>query len=140
MSNSADFQDDISGRQTFPDVQPGDPFYVFIERLALKGVIGGFPDGYFRADRPATRGQFSKIVANTGLFLDEVSTSTQTFTDVRRGDPYYQFVERLKSRDVLGGYSDGTFRPNALTSRGQAAKIVSNSFFVGCNPPSSSNR
>lgn len=134
VANAADFQDDVTGRQTFPDVRPGDTYYEVIERLSLKGIIGGFPDGLFHPERNATRGQFSKIVANTGLFNDAVSG--RTFTDVQPGEPYYLYVERLKSRDVLGGYSDGTFRPNALTSRGQAAKIVSNTFFVGCNPPS----
>jgi hypothetical protein len=64
--------------QTFADVPPGSTFYVYVERLASRGVIGGYPCGgvgepciapdnrpYFRPNNPATRGQMSKIAAIT---------------------------------------------------------------------------
>ena len=64
--------------QTFEDVAPGSTFYLYIERLARRGIIGGYPCGgagepcvapgnrpYFRPDNAATRGQMAKIAANT---------------------------------------------------------------------------
>jgi len=48
------------------------------------------------------------------------------FTDVPSGSTFYPYVRCLACRAVLGGYPDGTFRPNDNLSRGQAAKIVSN--------------
>jgi hypothetical protein len=78
VSNAAGFIEPVSG-QTFEDVPPGSTFYDFIERLAGRGVISGYPCGsvptepcvppenrpYFRPNNNATRGQTSKIVANT---------------------------------------------------------------------------
>jgi N-acetylneuraminic acid mutarotase len=77
VSNAAGFNEPVSG-QTFEDVPPGSTFYDFIERLASRGVMSGYPCGgagepcnppesrpYFRPNRNATRGQTSKIVANT---------------------------------------------------------------------------
>jgi hypothetical protein len=64
--------------QTFEDVPPGSTFYVWIENLASRGIMIGYPCGgpgepcigpdnrpYFRPGNTATRGQTSKIVGNT---------------------------------------------------------------------------
>jgi hypothetical protein len=63
--------------QTFADVPPGATFYVWVENLAQRGIMQGYVCGgagepcdpqnrpYFRPNNPATRGQVSKIVANT---------------------------------------------------------------------------
>ena len=42
------------------------------------------------------------------------------------------FVERLAHEGVIGGYSDGTFRPQNNATRGQVSKFVSISFFPEC--------
>jgi hypothetical protein len=60
--------------QTFEDVPPGSTFYLYIERMAARSVIQGYPCGgafepcvppgnrpYFRPFNHATRGQMSKI-------------------------------------------------------------------------------
>jgi glucose/arabinose dehydrogenase len=77
VANAAGFNEPVSG-QTFQDVPLVNPFYGFIERLTVRGVMSGYPcDGpgepcvppdnrpYFRWANYATRGQTSKIVANT---------------------------------------------------------------------------
>jgi glycosidase len=82
VSNAAGFVNDVSG-QTFADVPPPTPendpssFYLYVERLAQRGVIGGYPCGgpgevcdeedrpFFRPGNPVTRAQAAKIVANT---------------------------------------------------------------------------
>ena len=76
-SNAAGFVDPPSG-QTFEDVPPGSTFYTYTERLSSRSVMSGYPCGspgepcvhptdrpYFRPFNNATRGQTSKIVANT---------------------------------------------------------------------------
>lgn len=46
------------------------------------------------------------------------------FVDVP-GDAWsYPYIEYLASRGVIGGYSDGTFRPNATATRQQFAKMA----------------
>jgi hypothetical protein len=75
VANAAGFNEVIpSTQQTFEDVPSSDPFWVFIERMANRGIIGGYPCGgpgepcvapgnrpYFRVGNSATRGQVSKI-------------------------------------------------------------------------------
>jgi len=77
VSNAAGFSDPPSGQQ-FEDVVPASTFYTYTYRLASRGVMSGYvcggvgepcvpPDNlpYFRPNNNATRGQTSKIVANT---------------------------------------------------------------------------
>jgi hypothetical protein len=61
----------------------------------------------------------------------QASTATPTtcvvsFTDVPSSHTFYQYVTCLACRGILGGYNDGTFRPNSDITRGQIAKVVSN--------------
>jgi hypothetical protein len=61
-------------------VQPGSTFYPYVQTLACRGIISGYPCGgagepcvaptnrpYFRPSNPATRGQMAKI-ATAGFF------------------------------------------------------------------------
>jgi hypothetical protein len=158
IANSAGLNDDIpEGQQQFADVEPGDPFYPFVERLAQTGAIAGYPCGgpgvtepcdeegrpYFRPNNPATRGQISKIVAIAANFDEEIPEDQQTFTDVDQDSPFWVYIERLAGRGIISGYGEadkcptGTpcFRYNDLTTRGQMAKIAANAFFPDCDTP-----
>ena len=55
------------------------------------------------------------------------------FTDVPNPSTFYAFIRCLACRNIVNGYSDGTFRPNNNVTRGQLSKIVSNS--AGFNDP-----
>ena len=117
--------------QSFQDVAPDNTFYVYIERIASHGIISGYTDGTFRPYSNATRGQIAKIVANAAGYTE--TPSTQTFSDVTSDNTFYVYIERIASRGIINGYTDNTFRPYNNATRGQVAKIVSNSFFPDCN-------
>ena len=71
----------------------------------------------------------------------------QGFADVPPGSTFYEFVNRLYEQDIISGYPCGGpgepcdseskpyFRPANNATRGQVSKIVGNTFFPGCNPP-----
>jgi hypothetical protein len=76
-ANAAGFVEPPVG-QTFEDVPPGSTFYTYTQRLTSRSIMQGYPCGgvgepcippenlpYFRPNNDATRGQTSKIVANT---------------------------------------------------------------------------
>jgi hypothetical protein len=154
VSNAAGFSEAVSG-QTFEDVPSSNTFYVWIERLTTRGYMTGYLCGapgepcvsgkpYFRPFANATRGQTAKIVANAAGFNELVTG--QTFEDVASTHTFYPFIQRLASRNVMGGYPCGGpgepcatgkpyFRPNNDVTRGQSAKIVANTFFPDCVTP-----
>jgi hypothetical protein len=155
VSNSAGFNEPVSG-QTFQDVAPGSTFYDFIQRLANRGYVNGYPCGsagepcvppgnlpYFRPNAQVTRGQISKIVSNAAGYSDP--PGAQLFEDVAPGSTFYDYIWRLADRGAIIGYSCGGpgepcvppenrpyFRQNANATRGQTSKIVTRTFFPGC--------
>jgi hypothetical protein len=121
----------------FSDVPVGSTFYPYIHCLACLGIVNGYPDGTFRPNANVTRGQLSKIVANSAGFND--TPSGQQFQDVPIGSTFYVYIYRLVHRGYISGYPCGGpgepcvppdnlpyFRPNAYATRGQISKIVSN--------------
>jgi hypothetical protein len=159
VANAAGFSDPAS-EQTFEDVPPASTFYLFVERIASRGIIGGYqcgganepcvpPDNraYFRPNSNATRGQISKIVSNAAGLSDPPGVAK--FEDVLPGSTFFDYVQRLANRGVIGGYACGGpgepcvppgnrpyFRPGSTATRGQTAKIVSNTFLPDCVTPS----
>lgn len=139
----------------FTDVPAGSTFHPFVQCLACRGFMSGYRCGsagepcdgdsnpYFRPNMDVTRGQLSKIVANAAGLADP--PGEQLFEDVPPGTTFYDFVQRLASLGHVGGYACGGasepcgggnlpyFRPGNSATRGQIAKIVSNTY--GYNDP-----
>ncbi|HUS16667.1 MAG TPA: S-layer homology domain-containing protein [Chloroflexia bacterium] len=108
---------------TFSDVPRSNPFYIYIETAVRQAVISGYSDGTFRPGAEVTRGQICKVVVLAhGWAL--LNPPTPRFSDVDAGNPFYAYVETAAARGIVGGYTDGTFRPGNAATRGQLAKIV----------------
>jgi uncharacterized delta-60 repeat protein len=158
VAGSAGFND-MLGPQIFEDVPPSNSaFYPSIQRMANRGLIGGYPCGgpgepcvpplnrpYYRPSANATRGQIAKIVSNGAGFNDP--PPGQTFQDVPPSHTFYAWIERLATRGIMGGYPCGGsgepcvppqnrpyFRWANNATRGQVAKIAINTFQPNCPP------
>jgi hypothetical protein len=109
--------------QTFTDVFASDYYFDAVMYLSCQQAISGYSDGSFRPGNNTTRGQLSKIITLAeGWTID--TTGGPHFTDVPTTNAFYQYVETAYNRGVIGGYADGTFRPNADITRGQLCKII----------------
>ena len=157
VANSAGFFED-PGDQIYTDVPPGSTYYAYINRLTNRGIMSGYPcperpsgddcdpdnPVIFLPNANATRGQLAKIVSNAAGFDEAVSG--QFYADVPeegQGSQFYEWIMRLTNRGVMSGYPCGGagepcvenrpyFRWNAQVTRGQASKIVANTFFPNC--------
>jgi S-layer homology domain len=110
----------------------------FIERLADKGIIKGFPDGTFQPDKPVTRAEFAAIVRQA--FTKSQVRSRRDFRDVPGNYWAAPAIEQAYTTGFMSGYPDGEFRPTqqipkvqvlvslaaglGLNSRGTAANIL----------------
>jgi S-layer homology domain len=129
---------------TFDDVPENHTFFLPIKYLVRRGWVTGYNNCTdFLPDNNSTRGQIAKIVANSSGYTPDQKPTTQTFADVTPTDVFYEWIEWLANRGVMGGYACGTtdpnsgpcdaqnrpyFRPLNDTTRGQMAKIVVNAF------------
>jgi hypothetical protein len=135
--------------ERFKDVGPDQYFYAATLHLNDLGIINGYntvpPCPWtntvpcFLPFSTTTRGQMSKIVALAAGFTEPVSG--QTFQDVPPSNTFYQFIERLSNRDIIGGYACGGpgepcvaptnrpyFRPGNNVTRGQLSKMTTLAF------------
>ena len=76
---------------------------------------------------------FSFLLSPVSLFADEASTASTSsgiqtvatgFSDVPRTHPYYVAITFLNQSGVIGGYSDGTFKPGNPINRAEVLKII----------------
>ncbi len=107
----------------YSDVRPGQYFYEAVQWLTCRHIISGYADGTFRPGNPATRAQLVKmVVLGEGWPLQNPPTAS--FTDVPPSGWHYAYIETAFAHGIIGGYSDGTFRPDNPVTRGQLSKII----------------
>jgi hypothetical protein len=117
---------------SFSDVPADFWAYGYIETAIAHGVISGYTDGTFRPSANVTRAQVAKMVF-TALNWRMESPTIGNFSDVNPGDWTYNFVQAVSSAQVMAGYGDHSFRPNAPATRAQIAKILALSLFSDPN-------
>lgn len=108
----------------FSDVKQVDWFDVYVEKAYEMGFVSGYSDGTFRPNAPVTRAEAVKILLNV-FGLEPVEYENNLFNDVYRWDWYADSVATAYDYALIQGYSDKTFRPEGLMTRGEAAKILS---------------
>ncbi|WP_299404097.1 S-layer homology domain-containing protein [Acaryochloris sp. IP29b_bin.148] len=94
----------------------------FINTLAQKNIISGFPDGSFRPDQPVTRAQFAAIVRQA--FNTSATRPSRPFTDVQSGYWAAPAIDHAYSTEFLSGYADGTFQPDQNIPKVQALVAI----------------
>ncbi len=102
----------------------------YIDALAAKNIIAGFPDGTFRPNEPVTRAQFAAIVSKA--FSPTAKRGSVNFTDVSRNFWGYQPIQTAYQGGFVAGYPGGVFQPQQEIPRVQALVSLAN----GLNLPS----
>ena len=109
-------------------VTPAEPVYEpnWLNTRDHFGYIIGYEDGTIRPDASITRAEVATIFFRllTDEARDEFWTETNSYSDVAPTAWYNNAVSTLSRMGILGGYEDGTFRPNASITRAEFAKIA----------------
>ncbi|WP_168119535.1 S-layer homology domain-containing protein [Paenibacillus sp. HB172176] len=94
-----------------------------INDLGSRLVIEGTGEGRFEPDRDITRAEFAAIIIK-GLGIMRPGTGQDVFTDVTKGNWYYDAVAIASEYGIIDGYGDGTFGPMDTISREQAMTMT----------------
>ena len=121
------------GATAFIDVAPNYWAKSYIEALASKGVIAGFPDGSFKPNEPVTRAQFAAIV--TKAFAPQAQQQATNFRDVSRNFWAYDAIQTATRSPFLAGYPNNTFRPQLEIPRVQVLVALANGLGLTANNP-----
>lgn len=108
----------------FTDVGEVTQYQEAIEYLTDQGIVDGYADGSFQPDRILNRAELLKILieAKGEKDLDE-EKYRNCFSDV--GEQWFAvYVCHAKEIGIVGGYSDGSFRPEQQVNFVEAAKMM----------------
>ena len=107
----------------FPDVDKDDWFNITVSSLANMGAISGYEDGTFRPNEPISRAELASMAVR---FYDafEVEYEEGTFLDVDGDEWYADAIAAAEELGIIGGYPDGTVRPNNNITRAETCAIV----------------
>ena len=100
-----------------------------IRALYTEGIINGSTgsDGriYFNPNSSLTRAQAATMIGRTQE--KGYATTALIFTDSASIPAYATYyIQTMAAQGIIGGYTDGTFKPNNNITRGQMAKILYN--------------
>lgn len=97
-----------------------------INKLFACGVVNGYGDMTFRPDNSITRAEFSTMIVNA---LEKVCgynlNLSVAFSDIS-GHWAEMQIQKLVACGIVNGFTDGTFKPDNLITRGQAAMMAAN--------------
>lgn len=125
-----EFDPPTPASQRFLDVPPENPFYAFIDQMAIRQItVGCNLTGplYCPAD-PVTRDQMAAFVMRALMELNPPTPPNQRFTDVSPSNVFYNFIDRLWVRGITLGCSPTTFCPSDPVTRGQMAAFLVRAF------------
>lgn len=106
----------------FNDVTTSTQYSTAIKFLKDQSIVGG-NNGSFFPENTITRAELVKMVfgaAKTPL----VSNGQNYFSDVDPASWQSPYANTAKANGIIGGYADGTFRPNNPITRAEALKVV----------------
>lgn len=94
-----------------------------IKEAVSAGIVKGYPDGSFRPNHSVTRAEFAVMLAGA-LNLRDEGTSL-SFTDKNSiGSWANQAIAQAVAAGIIGGYEDGSFRPNAAITRAEMVTMI----------------
>jgi hypothetical protein len=111
------------GLTDFPDVPNTHWSYPFVMAAKQNGIISGYPDGRFKPDNKVTRSEISVMVTNARDWT--YSGGLTDFPDVPNTHWSYPYVMAVKEKNIVGGYPDGTFKPDNSATRAENSVMIS---------------
>ena len=106
----------------FLDVSRTDWFYYDVRYVCENGLMNGTSRNRFSPYGTATRGMLVTILYR--MENEPRCFGSAAFSDVKPGAYYEKAVVWASQNNIVSGYTDGTFRPDAPVTREQLASIL----------------
>ena len=108
----------------FTDVPASNTFASAIKYVTDNGYFTGKTETLFNVKGNVTRGQLAAVLYR--MAGSPAVTGENKFSDVAAGKYYTDAVIWAAENGIVGGYTDGTFRPTKDITRAQLAKMLWN--------------
>src|SRR6185369_14811389 len=133
MRAKGEFNPPTPGSQRFTDVAPANPFYNFIDRLAVLGItLGCNPPSntMYCPSSAVTREQMSAFIMRGLGEFSPPTPGSQRFNDVPPSNVFYNFIDRLAVLNITLGCTPDhlMYCPNDAVTRAQMAAFLVRAF------------
>lgn len=125
-----------SAETKFSDVPDNYWARPYIEALAERGILDGFPDGSFRPNQPITRAEFAAPLQKA--FESKSAVGAINFKDVSADFWAAPVIQQAVTAGFLKGYPQNIFQPNQQIPKVQV--LVSLVTGLGITPPADSTQ
>ena len=107
----------------FNDIPYDADYLEALEFVVTRGLFSGISATEFAPDATMTRAMFVTVLGRiAGVSVSSYRTSS--FTDVSQGTWYAPYVEWAAEKNIVCGYGDGTFRPEANVTIEEAVTFL----------------
>jgi hypothetical protein len=128
MRAKGEFSPPPPATQRFNDVPPGNPFYSFIDRLAVLNItLGCTPDHLFYCPTaPVLREQMSAFILRGLGEFNPPTPGSQRFNDVPSSNVFYNFIDRMAVLNITLGCTPDhlMYCPSDPVTRAQMAAFL----------------
>lgn len=105
----------------FHDVSSSDANVVYINYMAKRGIMNGFPDGSFHPAQGLTRAQAAVLVTKvSGL---KANPGYNSFNDVNSSHWAAGYINAAAAAGYITGFPDGSFHPEESLTRAQGISL-----------------
>ncbi len=127
---------DFSRFDFFFDVDTSNPFYSAVRYLKFMQVVKGYEGNQFKPDNKISRAEFTKIIIASQFDKSEIDSCSdgQKFDDLAQDHWSLSYVCVATNHNIIQGYPDGTFKPEANINFAEAAKIINITFGYQTEP------
>lgn len=113
-------------QSSFTDVKTSYPFYEHIHYLTERGVIKGYEGNRFGPTEQVTRAAAAVMIARAlGLPTEKKQT---IFKDVSAQSFASGAIQSANDAGIIQGYTDGSFGPDKIVTRGEMAIFLARAF------------
>ncbi len=104
------------------DVTVSNWHYAAFDRAVSEGIINGVAPGIMAPDTALNRAMLVTMLYR--MALPSGSAAAESFTDTDPGSYYYPALCWAVSQDIVRGYPDGSFRPDAPITREELCAML----------------
>jgi hypothetical protein len=125
-----DFNPPTPAVQRFLDVPPINPFYAFIEEMAVRQITLGCGGGNYCPFNPVTREQMAAFIIRGLGDFNPPDPPMQRFQDVPPTNLFYNFIDQMAVRQITLGCSASPplYCPTGQVTRQQMAAFLVRAF------------
>ncbi|WP_414551499.1 fasciclin domain-containing protein [Anabaena sp. CCY 0017] len=98
----------------------------FIQALAARNIVSGFPDGTFRPNQPVSRAEFAAMIQKAFNQESVRQISPNGFRDVRAGFWASSAIQEAYETGFMSGYPGNIFLPNQQIRKVEAIVALTN--------------